>query len=231
MREYGGTLRGVRTGPVSGLAGQVLLLTALSATVGLGPAGWVAGLASAAVVDVTLAHGLIRNPTERLGPAGWVTLARATLALGVAALAADSFVREVPVALLVGLAAIALVLDYVDGEVARRTGTVSELGGRLDGEVDAFLILALSVYAAPIAGAWVLAIGAARYAFLAAGWAIPWMRAPLPRRDWRKTVAATQGIVLAVAAADVLPLVLVLRVVRFVVMAWLAALFGWHLPW
>jgi membrane protein YqaA with SNARE-associated domain len=28
-----------------------------------------------------------------------------------------------------------------------------------------------------------------------------------------------------------LPLVLVLRVVRFVVMAWLAALFGWHLPW
>src|SRR5690348_2483047 len=96
MREYGGTLRAVRTGPVGGLVGQVLLLTALTATVGLGPAGWVAGLASAVLVDVTLAHGLIRDPTGRLGPAGRVTLARATLALGVAALAADSFVRGVP---------------------------------------------------------------------------------------------------------------------------------------
>jgi len=230
MREYEGTLRAVRTGPVSGLVGQVLLLTALTATVGLGPAGWMAGLASAALVDVTLAHGLVRDPAERLGPAGWVTLARATLALGVAALTADSFVRGVPVALLVGLAAVALVLDYVDGEVARRTGTVSELGGRLDGEVDAFLILALSVYVAPIAGAWVLAIGAARYVFLAAGWALPWMRARLPRRDWRKTVAATQGIVLAVAGADVLPLPLV-EAALAIALAMLAESFGRDVLW
>src|SRR5690349_17182591 len=230
MREYEGTLRAVRTGPVSGLVGQVLLLTALTATVGLGPAGWVAGLATAALVDVTLAHGLVRDPAERLGPAGWVTLARATLALGVAALTADSFVRGVPVALLVGLAAVALVLDYVDGEVARRTGTVSELGGRLDGEVDAFLILALSLYVAPIAGAWVLAIGAARYVFLAAGWALPWMRARLPRRDWRKTVAATQGIVLAVAGADVLPLPLV-EAALAIALAMLAESFGRDVLW
>ena len=230
MGEYEGTLRAVRTGPVSGLVGQVLLLTALTATVGLGPAGWVAGLASAALVDVTLAHGLIRDPTERLGPAGWVTLARATLALGVAALAADSFVRQMPVALLVVLAAVALVLDYVDGEVARRTGTVSELGGRLDGEVDAFLILALSVYVAPIAGVWVLAIGAARYVFLAAGWALPWMRAQLPRRDWRKTVAATQGVMLAVAAADVLPPPLV-GVALAIALLMLAESFGRDVLW
>ena len=110
-----------------------------------------------------------------------MTLARATLAVGVAALTADSFVRDVPVATLVALAAVALALDFVDGRVARRTGTASGLGARLDGEVDAFLILALSVYVAPSAGAWVLAIGAARYAFLAAGWLLGWMRAPLPR--------------------------------------------------
>ena len=75
----------------------------------------------------------------------------------------------------------------------------------MDGEVDAFLILVLSVAVAPTAGVWVLAIGAARYAFLAAGWPLAWMRAPLPRRDWRKTVTAVQGIVLTIAAADVLP--------------------------
>ena len=79
------------------------------------------------------------------------------------------------------------------------------LGAHFDAEVDAFLILVLSVYVARSAGAWVLAIGAARYAFLAAGWPLPWMREPLPPRHWRKVVAATQGIVLTIAAADVLP--------------------------
>ena len=141
-------------------------------------------------------------------PASWVTLARATLAVGVAALAADSFAHDIPVALLVTLAAVALVLDLVDGWVARRTGMATELGARFDGEVDAFLILALSVYVAPEYGAWVLAIGAARYLFLAGEWLLPWMRAPLPPRRWRKLVAATQGIVLTVAAAGVLPLAL-----------------------
>ncbi len=142
---------------------------------------------------------------ERLGPADWVTLARATLAVGVAALVADSFAEPVPVALLVSLASLALVLDAVDGWVARRTGTASALGAHLDGEVDAFLILILSVYVARSAGAWVLAIGVARYAFLAAGHPLSWLRAPLPARHWRKVVCATQGIVLTIAAAQVLP--------------------------
>ena len=134
-----------------------------------------------------------------------MTLARATLAVGVAALAADSFTHDTPVALLVTLAAVALALDAVDGWVARRTGTATALGARFDGEVDAFLILALSVYVAPAYGAWVLAIGAARYVFLAGEWLLPWMRAPLPPRRWRRLVAATQGVVLTVAAAGVLP--------------------------
>ena len=125
---------------------------------------------------------------------------------GVAALVADSFHQPAPVAILVTLAVVALALDAVDGWVARRSGTASALGARFDGEVDAFLILVLSVYVARSAGAWVLAIGAARYAFLAAGWLLPWMREPLPPRYWRKVVAATQGIVLTIAAADVLPL-------------------------
>lgn len=185
-----------------GLAAQILLLLALTQTVGLGAAGWAVGV----VCAVTMAAVLARGTEDRLGPASWVTLARATLAVGVAALVADSFVRDAPVALLVTLAAIALVLDLVDGWVARRTGTASALGARFDGEVDAFLILALSVYVAPEPGTWVLAIGAARYVFLAGEWLVPWMRAPLPPRRWRKVVAAAQGIVLTVAAAGVLPL-------------------------
>jgi phosphatidylglycerophosphate synthase len=134
-------------------------------------------------------------------PASWVTLARAALAAGVAVLA----VLSGSAALVVTLATLALALDAVDGWVARRTGTVTEAGARFDGEVDAFLVLALSLYVAPQYGAWVIAIGAARYVFLAGELLLPWMRAPLPRRRWRVVVAATQGVVLTIAAAGVLP--------------------------
>ena len=111
------------------------------------------------------------------GPASWITLARAALAVAVAALVAGSFAHDAPVALLVTLAAIALALDLIDGWVARRTHTATAFGARFDGEVDAFLILVLSVYAAPIYGGWVLFIGMARYLFLAGEWMLPWMRA------------------------------------------------------
>ncbi len=166
----------------------------------------------------------------QIGAANWVTLIRAALTAGVAALVAASFTDPVPVAPLVVLASLALALDWVDGQVARRTGTTSALGARLDGEVDAFLILVLSVYVARSAGAWVLAIGAARYAFLVAGYVLPWMRAPLPPRYWRKVVCATQGIVLTVAAAQELPSSLT-DAALLVALALLAESFGRDVWW
>jgi phosphatidylglycerophosphate synthase len=188
-----------------GLIVQVALLALLAATVGLGIAGWVAGIAFGAVTCAALIGGLQRSGDGTLGPADRVTLTRATLVGGVTALAVDSFERPVPVVLLVVLAIVALVLDAVDGVVARRTGTASALGARFDMEVDSFLVLVLSGYAAGSVGAWVLAIGAMRYAYVVATWALPWMRGTLPWRYWRKVVAATQGVVLVFATADVLP--------------------------
>jgi phosphatidylglycerophosphate synthase len=201
----GGKVSAVRLGPFVGLVSEVMLLVAVAGTLGLTITGWLAGIACGVGAFVALTRGLDRFGVGALGPADWVTLARATLACAVAALVADAFVRPVAVPLLVTLCVVALVLDAVDGWVARRTGTASPLGARFDGEVDAFLILVLSVYVSRSIGPWVLAIGAARYVFLAAGWLLPWLRAPLPPRYWRKTVAATQGITLTVAAADVLP--------------------------
>lgn len=195
----------VRTGPVTGLIVQIALLTGLALTVGLGTPGWLAGVAYGAVTCATLTWGLYRSGAGGLGPADRVTLARATLVGGVAALAVDSFDRHVRLDALVTLAIVALVLDAVDGHVARRTGTVSEFGARFDMEVDAFLVLVLSVHVAGPVGAWALAIGAMRYVFVAAIWALPWMGETLPPRYWRKVVAATQGVVLLVATADVLP--------------------------
>jgi phosphatidylglycerophosphate synthase len=197
-------VRAVHAGPVTGLIAQMLLLAALARTVGLSGPGWVVGVTCGVVTNALLAGGLARYRADRLGPADWVTLTRATLAGGVAALTADSFGRPAPVRTLVALTVVALTLDAFDGWVARRTGTESTLGGIFDGEVDAFLILVLSVYVARSVGAWVLAIGAARYAFLVAGWVLPWMRRTLPPRYWRKVVAATAGVALTFAVPDVL---------------------------
>src|SRR5436305_5649410 len=205
----GGKLRTVQAGALTALLVQALLSTALVGTISLtgnslSAAGWVVGLTCGVITSVGLARGLSYFGMARLSPADWVTLVRATFAVGVAALVASSFGRPVSVSLLVSVAAAALALDAVDGWVARRTATGS-LGAYFDAEVDAFLILVLSVYVAPSAGAWVFLIGAARYVFLAAGCILPWMREPLPPRYWRKFVAATQGIVLTVGAANILP--------------------------
>jgi phosphatidylglycerophosphate synthase len=217
-------------GPSAGLGGMLLLLAVLARMVGLGGAGWFVGIAGGLTLNVVLARALRRDPSARLGPAGWITLIRATLAVGVAALTAASFERDVAVATLVTLSSIALALDFVDGWVARRTATESALGAKLDGEVDAFLILVLSVEVAPSAGAWVLAIGLARYAFFAVGWALPWMRAFLPRRDWRKMVTASQGVALVIAASGVAPSA-VSRVLLAVALAMLVESFGRDVWW
>jgi phosphatidylglycerophosphate synthase len=229
-RRVAGAARTFHAGPAIGLLAQVLLLAALAASVGLSSTGWVIGLGAAAITSALLDHGLTRYRAERLAPADWVTLARASLAIGVAALVAESFGRSTPLALLVSLAAVALALDAVDGWVARHTPTTAGLGAQFDGEVDAFLILALSVYVARWAGAWVLAIGAMRYAFLAAELSLPWMRAPLPPRYWRKTVAAVQGVALTVAAANVLPLPAT-QAVLFAALVLLAESFGRDFWW
>ena len=239
MLERGATLRAGRSpsadlgnqlGPLAGLGGTLLLLAVLGRTVGLGGPGWLVGVAGGLTLNVALARGLWRDPAARLGPAGWVTLLRGTLAVGVAALTAASFARDPAVGTLAALASVALALDFVDGWVARRTRTESALGAKLDGEVDAFLILALSVEVAPTAGAWVLAIGLARYAFHAAGWALPWLRAQLPRRDWRKTVTASQGIALVIGASGVVPTT-VTRILLAVALALLAESFGRDVWW
>src|SRR5436190_14469021 len=112
--DLGGAVRASQAGPAIGLIAQVLLLAVLAATAGLGAAGWAVGVACAVIMAAALARGLARRRGDRLGSASWLTLARATLAVGVAALAADSLAHDTPVALLVTLATVALVLDAAD---------------------------------------------------------------------------------------------------------------------
>jgi phosphatidylglycerophosphate synthase len=203
----------VRDGLVAGVSALVLLLAVVAAGPGTGPVGWATGLACGIGLALAVAVAAGSRGVDTLGPADLVTVTRATLACGVAALVADSvadsvagassgsFSSSTTIRSLVALAVVALVLDLVDGRVARWTGTASAFGARLDGEADAFLMLVLSVHVARTHGAWVLAMGAARYAFAVAGWALPRMRATLPARSWRKVVTAVAGTALVFAAA------------------------------
>ncbi|HWU47181.1 MAG TPA: CDP-alcohol phosphatidyltransferase family protein [Humibacter sp.] len=170
----------------------------------LPPSAWLATLAYLLISNALLVRGLQRRRSTRFGPANVITAVRSTLVGLITGLVAASLTVQVPVVLLVALVTPALVLDAVDGGVARRTGTTSELGARFDMEVDAFLLLALSVYVAQSLGLWVLAIGGLRYTFVMVGWVLPWFRRRLPLRYWRKVVTAVAGIALAVAASGLL---------------------------
>ena len=194
----------IRLAAILGVLATAALLGVVSVAAGLGVAGWIAGLVTGWAATALIVTARMRSDQPTIFPADWVTLTRAVLCAGVAGLVADSFGRPVSITALVALSSVALVLDAVDGQVARRTGTATSLGGFFDGEVDAFLILLLSIVVSQDYGSWVLLIGAARYALLLAGWLLPWLAAPLPPRYWRKVVAAVLGIVLTIAASGVL---------------------------
>jgi phosphatidylglycerophosphate synthase len=223
-------MRGVQRGPLAGLAAALGLLVALTATVGLPAPGWAAGVAAAVVLALTLNAGLVHAGTTHLGPADRVTLTRATLVCAVAGLVMHPGVGTAAMPTVTVLASIALVLDGVDGWVARRTGTASGLGARFDMEVDAFLILVLSVAVSRSWGYWVLLIGGARYGFWVAGALLPWLRADVPFRYWRKVVAAIQGVVLTVAVSGVVPHALT-GVALVVALALLTESFGRDVWW
>ncbi|RBP27806.1 phosphatidylglycerophosphate synthase [Marinobacter pelagius] len=105
------------------------------------------------------------------------------------------------------MALLALVLDGVDGKLARVTGNNTAFGARFDMELDALFILGLSLAVLVLgkAGPWVLALGLMRYAFVAASWFWPWLNAPLPESFRRKTVCVWQIVTLMVALLPPVP--------------------------
>jgi phosphatidylglycerophosphate synthase len=177
-----------------------------------------------ATVAVPALVGIGRyHPYPRVGAANMITCVRAALT----ALAAGALV-EIPTAslgwALVVAASAAVALDGLDGWAARRQRLSSAFGARFDLEVDALLILVLSALAWRFgkAGAWVLASGLMRYAFVAAGWALPWFNRPLPPSRRRQAVCVAQIAGLVVALAPIVPSTLSagIAAVSLVVLTW-----------
>ena len=167
---------------------------------------------AAVVAGVTLvtvaALSVLRRRPSYSGPADRVTLLRAVLAGGCATIVVLSLWGTVPTRSwwLVLLAAPAVLLAAVDGAVARRTGTASKAGARLDMETDAILLLVLSIPVALTVGWWALLIGMMRYLYVAASWVRPALQRDLEFSQFRRVVAAIQSVVLVVVLIPVLPL-------------------------
>ncbi|MGN8025867.1 CDP-alcohol phosphatidyltransferase family protein [Microbacterium sp. 22242] len=183
----------------------VVALGAIGTAIPLSILGWTSAAGYLLVSSALVSRGLRRRGSTWFGAANAVTATRSMLVGIATGLVMTSFGGAVSPVPLVPIVVVALVLDAVDGAVARRTGSVSELGGRFDMEVDAFLLLVLGVHDARYVGWWVLAIGLLRYAFVAAAWVLPFLSRTLPYRYWRKVVTAACGVALALVAAQVLP--------------------------
>jgi len=142
------------------------------------------------------------HPFHSIGLANQATIARGMLVALLAGLVWERGDSGVP-AVATAAALVATILDGVDGWLARRTNMASGFGARFDMETDAVLILVLAVLAWQFgkAPAWVLWSGLLRYAFIAAGAVLGWLRSPLPPSFRRKTVAAVQTIALIVVIA------------------------------
>jgi len=139
--------------------------------------------------------------TRDFGWANRATLLRGCLVIVLVALAPFAGHLSDSLWLYGWMALLALILDGVDGKVARATGSQSDFGARFDMELDALFILGLSIAVLALgkAGIWVLALGLIRYAFVAASHFTDWLNAPLPDSFRRKTVCVWQIVTLLVA--------------------------------
>ena len=157
------------------------------------------------------------------GAANSVTLVRATLAVLLVALLGAAPAPAIGWTL-VGLGAAGVALDGVDGALARGRNEASEFGARFDMETDALLILVLAalVWQHGKAGAWILAAGLLRYAFVAAGRCLPWLGAALPPSRRRQAVCVVQIVSLLGALAPVVapPWSAALALAGLVALAW-----------
>jgi phosphatidylglycerophosphate synthase len=174
--------------------GTVVLAVATGQAFDLSPVFWIrAAMLACFGGAMTLWFASSRLAPARFGAANRLTSVRAA---GVALVAAFVGEQITPGAAwtIVAFTIVLLILDGVDGRLARRHGQVSAFGARFDMETDAALtlVLAMLCWQADKAGAWILIVGLMRYAFVAAGLLWSWLARPLPYSRRRQTVCVLQ---------------------------------------
>lgn len=149
-------------------------------------------------------------PHMRFGPANTITAIRAgiTCVIGGSVIEAALLVEPAMAVWIWGFvlaAVVTLFLDGFDGYLARRLGTNSDFGARFDMEVDAVLILLLSIMVFVLGKAswWVILIGGMRYLFVAAQYFDNRLRGKLEPSLRRKTICVVQIVCLCITLAPI----------------------------
>ncbi len=188
---------------LSGLVVLAALLYAGYFWVGLPAIAAGQGFALYLVIGLLVFAAMPPSLWENFGLANGITLCRAVFVAFLAAFIGNLADQDRLAWMLAAVAFLAFALDGLDGAVARRSGTCSPFGARFDMEVDALLILIVSLllFASGKLGAWVLLIGGMRYGFIAAG--VLWrpLRAPLPPKARRRYICGLQVVALAICLA------------------------------
>jgi phosphatidylglycerophosphate synthase len=207
-------------------AGVVTAGLAIASLAGFGPAYTLKAIVLYVVGAAFVWRGLPRaHPHPRFGPANRVTLLRMALSALLAAVIGEPLVPADAIAWAIVVAAtMTAVLDAADGPLARRSGLASDFGARFDMETDAWLTLVLCGLIVHVdkAGAWVLAAGLMRYAFVGAARLWPWLSGTLPPSLRRKAVCVAQITTLIVCLGPIVPRALssALAAASLLVLAW-----------
>ena len=199
---------------------------AIASLAGFGPAYTFKAIVLYAVGAAFVWRGLPgAHPHPRFGPGNRVTSLRMALSALLAAVIGQSLMQPDAIAWTIVVAAtVTAVLDAADGPLARRSGLASDFGARFDMETDAWLTLVLCglIVHFDKAGAWVLAAGLMRYAFVGAARLWPWLSGTLPASLRRKAVCVAQITTLIVCLGPIVPRALssVLAATSLIVLAW-----------
>ena len=188
---------------LSGLVVLAALLYAGHRWAGLPAVAAGQGIALYLVIGVLTFAAMPPTLRENFGLANGITLCRAVLVAFLAAFIGFLTAEDSLAWMLVVVAMLAFALDGLDGAVARRKETCSHFGARFDMEVDALLLLVLSIllYDSGNLGAWVLLIGGMRYGFIAAGLLWRPLQTPLPPRARRRYICGLQVVALTACLA------------------------------
>jgi phosphatidylglycerophosphate synthase len=191
-------LVGVPRGSLGWLVAAFPVLVGAAGTLGV-LLGWL--VPTVGVLSYLVVAGLVgrHHRDRRFGAANLVTLIRGVGMSLVAGLAAQGLLGRLSTAgvgVIIGIGTVCVCLDGIDGKLARSRGEASAFGARFDMEIDAATILVLSIAVAALGftGWWVLAIGAMRYLYVAASWAVPALKIPVRVRLSGRVVAVVQAV-------------------------------------
>ncbi|SDK25822.1 CDP-alcohol phosphatidyltransferase family protein [Natronorubrum texcoconense] len=174
-------------------------------------AGFLTAVGLVAVLESTLFLVVGERRHHPVTLATWVTVVRGAAVAVLAGFvvagppAGTGIVSWVPAALF----AVAAALDAIDGVLARATDSVTDLGARLDVEIDALVVLVGTIVAV-VDGALpsvFLAVGAARYLFVAGQWWRTHRGRPvsaLPPNRFRRPLGALAMLAIWLALVPVL---------------------------